>query len=602
MPKPVEDEAEEEYYMPQLPEETVEPFSNEWEPEYEQPIGEYIPLEPIPFRPRSRLHELKRKLVEGPERRYYELSELGLGKLQIAIFLNLLVAVLAAGSTVMYALDVVHEDRLRSLVFCQFLATLLSALLGSYQLMEGVGDLFLRRRFSLNTLLVCSLFACVADGILCLRQLRVPCCAAFSLHTFMSLWGAYHKRNTEMGQMDTMRKATRLNRVVKAPDCYEGKPGFFVEDGEVEDFMEVYNQISGPEKAMNLYALIAVVLSSAIGVMAGLSGGTAMGVRIGSAALLAAMPATAFISMTRPMAVLERRMHKLGAVICGWPGAKACSGKAVVPLTDFDLFPGGSVKVNGVKFYSQRDPDDTVAYATALIEYSGMGIASLFTQLLDSRGGEILDAEDFRIVPDGLAGEVSGETCVLGLSQCLKEQGVEIPESAQISNALYFAIDGVLTAVFALNYSRTKASAAGLVALNGCRKLRPMILCRNFMITPQLIREKFGIKPRRYDFPDPEVRDEFASFVPDPKLVSGALTTQQNLSSAAYAVSGAKALRTSSWMGLWLHLLAGVVGLLVMAALAYLGDMQLLSPFNILLYQLVWLIPGLLFTEWTRTV
>ena len=35
--------------------ETVEPFSENWEPEYEQPIGEYVPPQPILFHPRSRL-------------------------------------------------------------------------------------------------------------------------------------------------------------------------------------------------------------------------------------------------------------------------------------------------------------------------------------------------------------------------------------------------------------------------------------------------------------------------------------------------------------------------------------------------------------------
>jgi hypothetical protein len=42
--------------------------------------------------------------------------------------------------------------------------------------------------------------------------------------------------------------------------------------------------------------------------------------------------------------------------------------------------------------------------------------------------------------------------------------------------------------------------------------------------------------------------------------------------------------------------------MLIMAALAILGNTELLTPANILLYQLVWMIPGLLITEWTRTV
>ena len=32
-----------------------EPFTGQWEPQYEQPMGEYIPPQPIIFRPKSRL-------------------------------------------------------------------------------------------------------------------------------------------------------------------------------------------------------------------------------------------------------------------------------------------------------------------------------------------------------------------------------------------------------------------------------------------------------------------------------------------------------------------------------------------------------------------
>ena len=67
-------EEEEEAPAPAAEEEA---FSEGWEPEYEQPMGEYVPPQPIVFHPRSRLRELKRKLVAGPERRYYELTELG---------------------------------------------------------------------------------------------------------------------------------------------------------------------------------------------------------------------------------------------------------------------------------------------------------------------------------------------------------------------------------------------------------------------------------------------------------------------------------------------------------------------------------------------
>ena len=109
-----------------------EPFSERWEPEYEQPMGEYVPPQLIQFQPRSRLRELKRKLVAGPEKRFYQLSEKGVGKLQAAIFLSLLVVLISAASTAMYAFGMVRADRMRLMVCGPFLALLISALLGSF--------------------------------------------------------------------------------------------------------------------------------------------------------------------------------------------------------------------------------------------------------------------------------------------------------------------------------------------------------------------------------------------------------------------------------------------------------------------------------------
>ena len=48
--------------------------------------------------------------------------------------------------------------------------------------------------------------------------------------------------------------------------------------------------------------------------------------------------------------------------------------------------------------------------------------------------------------------------------------------------------------------------------------------------------------------------------------------------------------------------LGGILGMGIMVALAVLGATQLLTPVHVLLYQLVWMIPGLLISELTRSV
>ncbi|MBQ3146120.1 MAG: hypothetical protein IJB91_00135 [Oscillospiraceae bacterium] len=592
---------EDAYEQPVAEEEPVEPFSEEWEPEYEQPIGEYVPPQPIVFRPKSRLQELKRKLIAGPEKRYYELAEQGLGKLQAAIFLNLLIAVAAIGATFLYSMNYIPAQRLRLMIFWQFLALLLSAMFGSYQLMEGIGDLF-KRRFSLNTLLVFSFLACLVDGVLCLQQKRLPCCGAFSLNMTMSLWGAYHVRNTEMGQMDTMRKANRLHSLVQVPDYYEGRAGILRGEGQVEDFMDNYNKSTGPEKTLSVYAIVALFVSIAIGATAGVLQGMEQGMQAFASALLVAVPATTYITLSRPMAILERRLHKVGAVLCGWQGVKKLCGDAVFPLGDQDLFPAGHTKMNGVKFYGTRDPDEVVAYTAALMSADGDGTAPLFAQLLDSRNGYHYEAQQLQHYSGGIGGVVNNEAVLMGTLTFMQDMGVDMPEGTRVNQAVYAAIDGQLCGVFAITYTKNKSVAAGLTTLCAYRKLIPMLTTGDFMLTESFLRGKFGVNTRKMAFPDRAVRRELSQVQPDQELPAMALTTGENLSGAAYAVTGARALKIAWSAGVAVHMLGGILGLVMMLVLGIVGANHLLTPMNLLLYELVWVLPGLLITEWTRSV
>ena len=597
-------ENEEQEQAPEAVEQSAEPkepFSDQWEPEYEQPMGEYVPARPILVHPRSRMKELKAKLVAGPERRYYVLSEMGLGKLQAAIFLSLLVVLLSAGATVMYAMGMVSPERLRLMIFGQFLAMLLAALLGASQLVEGVADLF-KGRFTLNTLMVFTFVACCADGVLCLQQLRIPCCAAFSLEMTMALWAAYERRNTEMGQMDTLRKATHLDSVSTCTDFHNGRKGFLRGEGRVEDFMDHYNAPSRPEKVLCWYTVGALVASVAIGTLAFLYYGVGTGVQVAAVCLLAAAPASIFVTLTRPMAVLEKKLHNVGAVICGWQGVEGLCGKALFPIGYKDLLPVGCAKMNGVKFFGSRPTDEVVAYCTALVVANDSGLAPVFTQVLESRNGRHYDVQDFHSYDNGgIGGQVNGESVLVGPMSFMKEMGVDVPEGMKVNQAICVSVDGELCGLFALNYESARASAVGVTALCGNRGLNPVVLEDDFLLTEKFICSRFGVKPRKVVFPAYEERIQLREKTADEEVPALALSTRDGLSSFACSVSGARALRTASRLGVIIHMVGGILGLAIMATMTVLGALELLTPANLFAYQLVWMIPGLLITEWTRT-
>jgi hypothetical protein len=180
--------------------------------------------------------------------------------------------------------------------------------------------------------------------------------------------------------------------------------------------------------------------------------------------------------------------------------------------------------------------------------------------------------------------------------------GVEIPDGTMVKQAVYVSVDGDLSGLFAITYNRSRHSAAGMATLCSSRRIRPVIIAKDFVLTAPFLKEMFGLRPTRTAFPSRTESIALEAIQADPEAPALALTTQDGLSSVAYAITGSRALRTACRLGIIVHLMGGILGILIMAALAVLGTATLLTPIHILLYQLVWTVPGLLFTAWTRAV
>lgn len=556
----------------------------------------------IPLNRSAKLRELKRKLVAGPEKRYYALSEQGIGRFQIAMILNLIILLLCGVAIFLHTKGMIPASRSKLMIYSQVLALMVSGLLGCGLMLDGLGDLF-HLRYSLNTTLAVSFIACMADAWFCLDEQRVPYCAAFVLEMSMAMLASYHKRTTEIAQLDTMRKATNLVSLVKEPQFYEKRAGILRGQGDVEDFMETYSRPSTPEIVQRVYAFVALLACIGIAALTGILHGASMAVKIFSTALLVSVPAGYFVALTRPAALLERRLHMVGAVICGWQGVKKLCGRAVVPLRDKDLFPRGSTKLNGIKFYSDRPSAQVVSYAASLVFEAGGGLVPLFRNLLASRSATEYPVENFRDYGrGGIGGEVNGEPVLLGSLEFLEEMGVEVPPGTMVSQAVCVSIDGQLVAVIAISYAKMRSAAAGIVSLCGCRKLKTLLLAGDFMMTDSFIRNKFSIRTRRLILPSKEVRAELAQRKADPEADVLALVTRDDLVSTAYAITGSMSLRTACRVGSFIGIIGGITGIVIMLALSYLGATELLSPARVILYQLVWMVPSLLATEWTRVV
>ncbi len=544
---------------------------------------------------------MRRKIVEGPERQYYALREKGIAGIQTVMVLSFLVALVAIGTTVLYAMGYVPEDRMRLMIFSQLLLLLFSAFLGAFQMVDGLFDLG-RLRFTPNTLLALTFLVCLADCVICLGEVRVPCTAVFCIQVFMSLWGAAMQRKTDTSRTDTMRGAKMLSGIGEKPGFDDDVTGFVRCDGDVDDFMDTYGERGVPEKVLGWYCLGAFVGALVIGGVTVALHTVSLGLQVAAASLLVAMPATMFISVARPALLLEKKLCKLGVVICGWKGAKGLGRKARFPITGKDLFPADTVKLNGVKFYGEQVPAKVIGYAAAVAAKEGGSLAPLLAELKDSYNVDTCEVESYKAYTGGIGGGVEGTVVLIGTLPMLKAFNVEIPGDIRLAGGIGIALDGKFSCLLAVNYEKNRLVAHGLRVLTSSSRVKPVLVTEDFVLSGPFLQKKFGIHPKKLLRPAPEERERLRAVTVEQEDGVLALCVRPSLPAYGYAISGGRAYYHAVTLGMVIHILGGVLGLGAMLALALLGRTDLLTPLNILLYQAVWLIPGYLITEWTRAL
>jgi hypothetical protein len=236
-----------------------------------------------------------------------------------------------------------------------------------------------------------------------------------------------------------------------------------------------------------------------------------------------------------------------------------------------------------------------------VVSAAGTGLSALFEQVLDNHNGRHYDAYNLTHFENGgVQAVVEGETVLLGSATFLKEQGIEIPENARLSFAVYMAIDGELSGLFAISYDRSRATMAGLGTLCSYRQLKPILADGDFLVSPGFLRAKFGINPNRITVANGELRDLLSVMEPDEEAPVTVLSTKNSFASLSYGLTGARALHSASFLGLIVNMAGGIIGIGIMLTLTILGATALLTPLNVILYQLIWSVPGFLLTEWTR--
>ncbi|MFR7894106.1 MAG: hypothetical protein ACLU38_08535 [Dysosmobacter sp.] len=114
-------------------------------------------------------------------------------------------------------------------------------------------------------------------------------------------------------------------------------------------------------------------------------------------------------------------------------------------LTDTDLFPPGTIRLNGVKVYGE-ELGKVSAYAAAAARAAGCGLERVFEGLAVGENAPRETAQDLSFYEQGGFGcTIHGESVLLGTASFLRKQDVRLPSNINLKTGIFLAIDHQLS-------------------------------------------------------------------------------------------------------------------------------------------------------------
>lgn len=407
--------------------------------------------------------------------------------------------------------------------------------------------------------------------------------------------------------------AGRLCAATAAYDAYRladmgGRPPYAVavtaagackQRGKLQGF---YNTSRQEDPSRRIQHLALPLLLGAATVLAGVVciGGERMEefFRVWSALLTASVPLGLPLCGTLPVRNLNRRLSHSGCAVAGYAGARAVGGGKRMVLTDRDLFPPGTVSLNGLKTYGE-EIGKVVSYAATVTRAAGSPLEDLFEQLLASEGGGRRRLDDLHFYEEGgVGGTIRGETVIMGSAYFMKKMHVTLPRDLKVKTGVFLAVDGQLVAIFAIKYQPSRNVEWALRALRRNNTV-PVLAVRSSNITPGLLKRKFSVDAKPV-YPDVSTRLALSDLSKEEAEHANALIYREGLMPFAETVIGSRrCCRTVRWATV-LCWLGSLCGLWLSYYLTGVAAYAALNAGYLLVFALLWLLPTVLLADLTR--
>ncbi|QNK39411.1 hypothetical protein [Caproicibacter fermentans] len=384
-----------------------------------------------------------------------------------------------------------------------------------------------------------------------------------------------------------------------AKDCVIGEPRIAYQSKAafLRNFLRISYTPDPADHVSQVLAPAGFLLSLALCIgCAFLTGNAVSSLTAFTASCCICVPFTNMLCVNLPVSRLSGIARRGGSMVSGWAAIDRFSATNAVMLDAEDLFPRGTVILNGIRTFAGQRIDEAIVDAAALMGTVGGPLSDLFDQIIKSRR-EILPKIGEPVYEDGrgVTGTVSGRQILIGTRELMRAHGIEPPsrdyEKKYIQSGkrlVYLATEGCLVAMFIINYRSDLRRSQELRRMerNG---IGLIVRTSDPNITPRFLAECFGLYEQEITVLPEQLGQIYTDLVSaEPDRADAMIATKGRAFSMLRLLTGCVRQRGNISIAVALQAAAVGLGFALVAFLSLYSGLEQLSLTALSIYEAFW--------------
>ncbi|MBQ8961452.1 MAG: hypothetical protein IJ071_09640 [Ruminococcus sp.] len=303
-----------------------------------------------------------------------------------------------------------------------------------------------------------------------------------------------------------------------------------------------------------------------------------------------------------PLEQVSRKALKNKGIMLGYQSVDDLYDCNCVLVDADTLFPERTVKLGGIKVFSNTKIDEALLEAASLATHAGSIMRQLFADVTAGKEDILYPIENFSIEEGmGLCGWTNNKRILLGSRELMTSHNIEgIPSKANEAEftaggqkALYLSVSGNLAAMFIVDIAADRYVKRWAKRL--CKsKVFLIVKSIDPCVTAKLISSLFGVPEGMVRVLPQKLHEDFDYETRKATRLSASMACTGRFSSLAQLILGTKIVHSSAVVGLILQTASILLGLglcmLLILSKAFEFDYFYMSAFAMIIYNAAWAI------------